>query len=490
MDPISDRLDEKAAGQNGQVHKRLFIFCDGTRQDGVNANRPLTNVATLARCLNGVADDDYLQTVYYDNGVGSASSPIAKLIDGATGRDISTKIMNAYSFISHNYNFSDDLDEIFLVGFSRGAFAVQCLASFISQVGLFQKQHLYYLRGMLALWENQNFRRLGRNQRNIVRDKLHKYVTRFRNEGLLHQVKIKACAVWDTVSASAVPMPWPRPLSFVGKEIPKAVENAFQALALDEAKMKFEPCIWESKESADTYARQCWFLGSHTDVGGNNDAALGVVPLIWMIGQLHANTDASFNMLEVTKHLKHRFLDWNLSVNKFLGQFTETAVFSETSNPGRMTRPSWHWWLSGLRPRGYHLKSNHHHPDLKLVHFTVRFAMADGGSRCKALRKWKTTGQGDGTVRWQLRENVLFEDKLSDDRDCKEYEEYEMFAAWRDGEHPIEQTDRTAFAAHVRVLIQDQTEESEGSLNYVYDLLGRNFYFDGDQLAPDIMYSP
>jgi uncharacterized protein (DUF2235 family) len=56
-----------------------------------------------------------------------------------TSTGISAKIRNAYSFLSHNYNF-DVLDEIVLVGFSRGAFAVQCLASFISQTGLLQKQ--------------------------------------------------------------------------------------------------------------------------------------------------------------------------------------------------------------------------------------------------------------------------------------------------------------------------------------------------------------
>lgn len=79
-------LDGNTVGHNDQVRKRLFIFCDGTWQDGVNSKRRLTNVATLARCLEGVANDNYLQTVYYDNGVGNATSRPAKLVDGATGR--------------------------------------------------------------------------------------------------------------------------------------------------------------------------------------------------------------------------------------------------------------------------------------------------------------------------------------------------------------------------------------------------------------------
>ncbi|KAI0192355.1 hypothetical protein EV127DRAFT_302847, partial [Xylaria flabelliformis] len=67
---------------------------------------------------------------------------------------ISTKIRNAHSFLSHNYNFDDGNDEIFLIGFSRGAFTVQCLAWLISQTGLFHKRYLYCLRGLFTLWAN------------------------------------------------------------------------------------------------------------------------------------------------------------------------------------------------------------------------------------------------------------------------------------------------------------------------------------------------
>jgi uncharacterized protein (DUF2235 family) len=80
------RVDDDTIDQAKQVKKRLFIFCDGTWQDGVNKTRPLTNVATLARCLKGIANDGYLQIVYYDNGVGNGTGWPSHLIDGATGR--------------------------------------------------------------------------------------------------------------------------------------------------------------------------------------------------------------------------------------------------------------------------------------------------------------------------------------------------------------------------------------------------------------------
>ncbi|OTA64869.1 hypothetical protein K449DRAFT_459349 [Hypoxylon sp. EC38] len=394
-------------GRDDQVPKRLFIFCDGTWQDGVNNNRRLTNVATLARCLDNVSNDNYIQIVHYDSGIGNVTSTLSRLIDGAIGRaGISVKISNAYSFLSHNYNFSHEKDEIFLVGFSRGAFTVQCLASFISQTGLFQKQHLYYLRGLFSF-------------------------------------------------ALGFPSPWPRPLSFVGKEIPNAVENAFQVLALDENRTQFEPCVWNSKESTETYAKQCWFLGSHGDVGGNGDAVLGAVTLIWTIGQLQTKTNVSFNKKELMRHLKHRFLEWDVHINEFLGQIKETAILSDIPNS---------------------------------VHFTVRFALAEGRNKSQSIRMWTTETQDDGTVRWRLGDKILLEDRVSNNRNGNGYKEYKIFNAWRNKEFPPEETDRTTFAAYVRALIQDEREELCGNLDSFASFLKRTLKFEDEYLAPDIMY--
>ncbi|KAI2629555.1 hypothetical protein GGR54DRAFT_628115 [Hypoxylon sp. NC1633] len=431
------------ATPDDQVRKRLFGFCDGTWKDGVNHQRPLTNVATLARCLQGVADDGYLQMIYYDSGVCNAASRPAQVIDGATGREMPT--------VSSRTTTTSKGDEIFLVGFSRGAFAVQCLASFIGETGLFQKQHLYYLRELFALWKNQSIKRIGSKRKSVEEDKL------------LHRVKIKACAVWDTVSALGLPTPWPRPLSFVGQRIPAVIENSFHALALDEVRSQFEPCIWQSKESSETFARQCWFLSSHPDVGGNGDAALGAVTLIWIIGRLQAYTNATFDMPEIKKHLKHKFLEWNVHINGLLGQFKDTAIYSGLSSSGRRTSPSYFWSLSGTKPRGAHLHFQHDDADLSLVHFTVRFLMSEDLTMCKALRKWKTDIQPDGAVQWKLKERVLFEATLSENTESREYKEYELFREWRDIDPPL-LSDRRTFTAHARGLIRDKAEERDEHL--------------------------
>lgn len=229
---------------------------------------------------------------------------------------ISAKIRNAYSFLSHNWNFREGEDEIVLVGFSRGAFAVQCLASLISDAGLLQKQHLYYLRGLFTLWANQKSPRGG--------EKYRVYQAKLQSFRLLHQVKITACAVWDTVSSlGGIVQLSPRPLAFVGKEVPDRVQHAFQAVALDEERSKFQPVLWTSKPATASVS-QCWFLGSHADVGGNGDAALGGLSLVWMVGKLHGELGVAFDDKEIAKHLKHRFLEWDITVSRFSHSIKET----------------------------------------------------------------------------------------------------------------------------------------------------------------------
>jgi len=283
-------------------------------------------------------EDGCLQMIYYDGGVGNSTGFLSQKIDGATGRGISAKIRNAYSFLSHNFNFDPDhgrgWDEIVLIGFSRGAFAVQCLAAFISDTGgLLAKQHLYYLRGIFTLWAHRN---MPAGQVKFAKER-----GLLEDAGLIHKVTITACAVWDTVSSLGTWFQFRlRPLSFVGTTLPSCVRNAFHALALDEKRGSFSPVLWEKKENpkeeTDSGARvsQCWFLGSHSDVGGNGDAALGALTLLWMIGKLHDHVGVVFDESEIAKHLKHKFLEWDFQVDKLRKTFKETRTLSKRKHSG------------------------------------------------------------------------------------------------------------------------------------------------------------
>ncbi|KAI1110666.1 hypothetical protein F5Y14DRAFT_465379 [Nemania sp. NC0429] len=478
-------------GVVSSIRKRLFVFCDGTWQDGVNSKRPLTNVATLARCLEGVADDNYLQLVYYDNGVGNATSLSTQIVDGATGRGISNKIKNAYSFLSHNYDFNVEGDEIFLIGYSRGAFTVQCLASFISRTGLLRQRHLYYLGGLFKLWAHHNIAVVGNSECRPLEGELDRHVRMFQAEKLLYKVKIKACAVWDTVSSLGLPRPWPKPFSFVGNTIPHAVENAFQALALDETRAQFEPCIWKRAEGADTNAKQCWFLGSHADVGGNGDAALGAVTLVWIVAQLQEIVPGlNFNHDEIAKHLKHRLLEWNININPIIGQIKRTAILSTRSSSGLSTRSSPLWWLSGFKRREIDMESECNESDsqrLELVHFTVRLAMIQNRNRCRVLRKWTTRLDDRGRVYWERGNKTLGEDTLTEN-DAGPGPEYALLKSWCDDDPPLLRTDRSEFASRVHALVYDPVEGIEAKLGRFATFLGEYMILQNNHLAPNSMY--
>jgi hypothetical protein len=66
--------------------KRLVLCCDGTWNDSVSTNNPLTNVARFSRIVEERAADGVLQIVYYHTGVGAGTSRISNSIDGAVGR--------------------------------------------------------------------------------------------------------------------------------------------------------------------------------------------------------------------------------------------------------------------------------------------------------------------------------------------------------------------------------------------------------------------
>jgi uncharacterized protein (DUF2235 family) len=194
---------------------------------------------------------------------------------------------------------------------------------------------------LFTLWANQEVRPLGSGDKKTLLQHLHDRVTYIemeRGDAIKRDVRIKACVVWDTVSSLGLPTPQlsPRPLSFVGKIVPKVVDNAFQALALDENRRHFKPRVWKSRESKTTNVKQCWFLGSHADVGGGNqDSGLASLSLLWMIAQLRSKTKASFSKKALLDFLSPQSLVWEQALNTTLGTYSEKfMVDSHTSTLG------------------------------------------------------------------------------------------------------------------------------------------------------------
>lgn len=75
-------------------------------------------------------------------------------------------------------------------------------------------------------------------------------------------------------------------MSFYDTKLSPGIENAFQALALDERRTAFTPAVWEKPPGCTTKLRQVWFPGVHTNVGGGyDDQELANITLAWMMAQ-------------------------------------------------------------------------------------------------------------------------------------------------------------------------------------------------------------
>ncbi len=201
---------------------------------------------------------------------------------------LSKTIRAAYTFLC--LNWSTEKDEIVLIGFSRGAFTVRCVAQFIQEVGLLTKTGLRHLPLLFKIWKKLEPGQGVGDAGEVLRKRCAALV---EWKELVQGVDIQACAVWDTVSAVGIPMarkiPRPPRRSYrtVGKTIPQNVKFAVQALALDERRRHYEPMVWETPTDPTQKLSQCWFAGNHGDVGGGNkDMTLANITLAWMIGQL------------------------------------------------------------------------------------------------------------------------------------------------------------------------------------------------------------
>lgn len=264
------------------AQRRFIVCCDGTwnTADQVKDGKPCpTNVTKLARAVTPRGDDGVEQCVYYDQGVGTGAFDHFR--GGALGWGLSRNIRDAYMFLVERY---EDGDEIVFFGFSRGAYTVRSTAGLLRNSGLLRREHAGRLDEAYALYRDRG------HDTHPRAPAAERFRTSFARE-----VRIKLIGVWDTVGALGIPIDFPGVnmfnayFQFHDVKLSTWVDNAFQALAIDERRKPFEPAIWE--QQVDDLRRggvtqrleQVWFAGVHSDVGGGYpEAALSDIALAWL----------------------------------------------------------------------------------------------------------------------------------------------------------------------------------------------------------------
>jgi uncharacterized protein (DUF2235 family) len=261
--------------------KRLVICCDGTwnTPDLVVAGEDVcTNVAKLGLLVADVDAEGRRQRLFYDQGVGTAGK-LDRWLGGAFGVGLSRKVQASYMFAVENY---DPGDEIFLFGFSRGAYTARSVAGLIRNAGLLRRQHARQLGAAYALY---------RDRSNTTHPRAREAML-FR-KSFSYEVRIKFIGVWDTVGALGIPrLPYlPAPAlshhwDFHDVTLSSYVDNAFHALAIDERREPYAPTLWDQQKdlTEPQHLEQVWFSGVHSNVGGGYpDSGLSDVALAWLM---------------------------------------------------------------------------------------------------------------------------------------------------------------------------------------------------------------
>jgi uncharacterized protein (DUF2235 family) len=276
-DSVNRSAPNVAPDSKHAPRKRLALFFDGTWNEPPDH----TNVRRLRLMLAEHGDDGIPQRAFYDRGIGTRW--FDRLTGGLIGSGLSENVRDGYRWLTENYDLHD---EVYIFGFSRGAFAARSLAGLIATCGLlapdapisFAQLFERYQRGDQArpiyqlLHMKDEPEQLDFEERALLRSSYY-----FRN-------LIKMVGVWDTVGSIGIP--WGnfpnisrRALKFHNTRLSRTIEHSYQALAIDEYRQPYWAVLWTEFFPESAYAHpqphddgrfveQRWFAGAHANIGG------------------------------------------------------------------------------------------------------------------------------------------------------------------------------------------------------------------------------
>jgi len=264
--------------------KRIIVCCDGTwNKPGIKDRGVIvrTNVQKIYEAVNTETGNDK-QVKFYGQGVGTGFSVRDRFLGGGTGLGIDRNIQDVYKFIMWNY---EPDDQLYLFGFSRGAYTVRSLAGLIRNCGVMKPEYLHLVNEAYQLYRDRTA--LTSPDSDLMKAFKRSY-------GIdKHDTPIQLLGVWDTVGALGIPLWWfkwfNKKYMFHDVKLSTQIKHAYHALAIDEQRNIFEPALWVINESSinefnPQKCEQVWFPGVHSNVGGGYcDTGLSDTALLWMV---------------------------------------------------------------------------------------------------------------------------------------------------------------------------------------------------------------
>jgi len=272
-------------------NKRLAVFLDGTW----NAVASNTNVWRMKSLCAAKGADGVDQMIHYAKGVNG-------FWGGIFGKGLDDVIKGAYEWLVDQY---EPGDEIFIFGFSRGAYAARSLAGLITKCGLLQPGGALGVKQLYTRYQHSEADTIWHLFENpdAVSNREEQWLKKYSQ-----RVNIKVVGVWDTVGALGLPfgnIPGVSRSSFkwLHTGLRRPLQNAFHAISIDDQRQSFSPTLWTVRKPKDPNeaeaaapprtldsVEQRWFVGAHANVGGGYDSdLLAQIPLRWMMKKASAH---------------------------------------------------------------------------------------------------------------------------------------------------------------------------------------------------------
>jgi uncharacterized protein (DUF2235 family) len=304
-------------GGNMDSKKRIALFLDGT-WNTVQNNTNVWRAKSL--CITNEE-----QVCYYSQGVGTLFGQ--RFMGGTFGYGLDAEVINAYEWLIENYAPGD---QIYIFGFSRGAYTARSLSGLISECGL--------LAAGSPLSVEQLYARYRKREIHSIRQLAHELDSSLTTEERWLKKYSRAIAiwfigVWDTVGALGIPfgrIPFisRSQYNFLQTDLWIDNDSAYHALAIDEHRAAFAPTLWTwphakaNPSATGAYVfpaiemvEQRWFVGAHANVGGGYpDDILAQRPLNWLIQKATARglvfkNSASIDAGEQEGQVNNSFLE-------------------------------------------------------------------------------------------------------------------------------------------------------------------------------------
>lgn len=250
--------------------RKLIVCCDGTWNSEDNKDNGVLAPTNVFKIFNALRSDQ-IQLTRYQCGVGSGGL-VDKVMGGTIGLGLSEDIRDCYQWLATHYQ---EGDELFLFGFSRGAFTARSLGGMIGQCGIVRFASDEGMGEVVERIYDQGYRK-----KQPLADLAFYPASQ----------AIRFIGVWDTVGALGIPddkgllnlLDRPDNYRFHDVKLGQHIATARHAVSIDEKRGSFTPTLWESAPGRDM--KQIWFAGVHSDVGGGyKEQGLSDITLDWMI---------------------------------------------------------------------------------------------------------------------------------------------------------------------------------------------------------------